>query len=975
MSSSAAVVAPAIIGSKIHKKFPRDKSEPIKALEDVSFEVQRGALTALVGPDGAGKTTLMRLAAGLMTADAGALSVLGIDVAANPQQVQDRIGYMPQRFGLYADLSVQENLDLYADLNGIGHAERRELYPELMEMTALGPFVNRLAGRLSGGMKQKLGLACTLIRSPELLLLDEPTVGVDPLSRRELWEIILQLVNQQGLTVLLSTSYLDEAERCSHVVVLHEGMILAEGHPNEVSELARGRVFLAEPLAGRTPRGMQARLLDDPHVIDAVPEGGHVRLVMASETDGFRLDGAAMTPTRARFEDGFMLLLRQRAPSRPAAAMTLEHAPTTNANQVVVAVKDLVKKFGDFAAVDHVSFEVTRGEIFGLLGPNGAGKTTTFRMLCGLLPPTHGTLQVAGADLHNARAAARQRLGYVAQKFALYGDLSVLENLEFFASAYGLRGQRWHDRIAWALEQFELEPLMRQPSGLLPGGYKQRLAMAAALLHEPEILFLDEPTSGADPLARREFWRRITALAEQGVTVIVTTHFMEEAEYCDHVVIQDHGRVLARGTPAEIRRYAPVEEGRETRMEDAFIAIVEAGRKTGAEPPVRVRAAAQRPFTLGSTTSLSARTARIWTLVKKEVRQILRDPSSIAVGMVMPVVLILLFGFGLTLDVKNVPIAVVLEDSSPDAVELASTFQLSPYFHARLMTSMAEAQELILTSQVDGIIRIRPDFSRQMRSGGAEVQVLAHGRDANRARIIEGYAQSAVGQWTARRLAEGQTVSSGPVIVQDRIWFNEANESRYYIVPGLIVLVMTVLGALLTALVVAREWEQGTFEALFVTPVRAGEILLCKVIPYLGLGILGLVLCLLAAKFLFQVPFRGSLWVLSVSSLLYLLVALGLGLLISSAVKAQFVAAMITVVAGFIPALMLSGFLFELHNLPVAGRILSYIFPARYYVTLLQTELLVGNVWTIVLPNSAMLAGMATLLFAVTRRAFQKRLD
>ena len=273
-----------------------------------------------------------------------------------------------------------------------------------------------------------------------------------------------------------------------------------------------------------------------------------------------------------------MLLLRQRAPGRPGAAMTLEHVPTTDANQVVVAVKDLVKKFGDFAAVDHVSFEVTRGEIFGLLGPNGAGKTTTFRMLCGLLPPTHGTLQVAGADLHNARAAARQRLGYVAQKFALYGDLSVLENLEFFASAYGLRGQRWHDRIAWALEQFELAPLMRQPSGLLPGGYKQRLAMAAALLHEPEILFLDEPTSGADPLARREFWRRITALAEQGVTVIVTTHFMQEAEYCDRVAIMDSGRVLAQGSPGEIRQSTRRDGASEPGMEDAFIAIVERAR-------------------------------------------------------------------------------------------------------------------------------------------------------------------------------------------------------------------------------------------------------------------------------------------------------------------------------------------------------------------------------------------------------------
>ena len=590
--STAGQIRAALIGNNIHKTFHRDKGEDIRALDNVSFEVRRGALTALVGPDGAGKTTLIRLAAGLMSADLGDLSVLGIDVVNHPQQVQSRIGYMPQRFGLYEDLSVQENLDLYADLHGVGVSERRERYLPLMEMTGLGPFVTRLAGRLSGGMKQKLGLACTLIRAPELLLLDEPTVGVDPLSRRELWTIILELVNQRGLTVLISTSYLDEAERCGHVVVLHEGKVLAQGRPDEVSGLASGRVFIAEPSTGWTPRGMQARLLDDPQVIDAVPEGGRVRLVMATESAGSNAKRVPMTPARARFEDGFMILLHRITPSRPAVAMTLEDPPQADRDQAVVAVNDLVKHFGTFTAVDHVSFAVRRGEIFGLLGPNGAGKTTTFRMLCGLLPATHGTLRVAGVDLHSARAAARQRLGYVAQKFALYGNLSVVENLEFFASAYGLRGARRRDRITWALTQFELEPLMRQQSGLLPGGYKQRLAMAAALLHEPEILFLDEPTSGADPLARREFWLRITSLAEQGVTVIVTTHFMEEAEYCDHVVILDHGRVLAHGTPAEIRSYAPIEEGRESRMEDAFIAIVEAARVSDDDPLAEAEVAA-----------------------------------------------------------------------------------------------------------------------------------------------------------------------------------------------------------------------------------------------------------------------------------------------------------------------------------------------------------------------------------------------
>jgi ABC-2 type transport system permease protein len=371
---------------------------------------------------------------------------------------------------------------------------------------------------------------------------------------------------------------------------------------------------------------------------------------------------------------------------------------------------------------------------------------------------------------------------------------------------------------------------------------------------------------------------------------------------------------------------------------------------------------------------IAASATRTWALVKKETRQILRDPGSITVGILLPVVLILLFGYGLSLDVRNVPVAVVLEDSSPDAAELASVFQLSPYFHTRLVPSMALARELILDRQADGIIRIRPDFSRQMRNGDAEVQVVVHGGDANRARIIQNYAEGAVGQWSRRLNAEGENVMSGPVVVEQRLWFNEANESRYFLVPGLVVLVMTVLGALLTALVVAREWEQGTFEALFVTPVRAGEILLGKVIPYLAIGIFGLVLCMLAAKFLFEIPFRGSLWVLSFSSLLYLLVALGLGLLTSSAVKSQFVAGLITVVAGFLPALMLSGFIFDITSLPVAIRILTYLVPARYYVALLQTVLLAGDIWTVILPNLAMLAFMATLLFALTRMSFKKQL-
>jgi ABC-2 type transport system permease protein len=365
---------------------------------------------------------------------------------------------------------------------------------------------------------------------------------------------------------------------------------------------------------------------------------------------------------------------------------------------------------------------------------------------------------------------------------------------------------------------------------------------------------------------------------------------------------------------------------------------------------------------------------RIRALVRKEAKQMMRDPSSVAIGIIMPVVLILLFGYGLSLDVTKVPVAIVLEDPSPAATELAAGFELSPYFDPELLTSMARAEELMLTRKLDGIIRVRPDFARNLNLGGAEVQILVHGVDANHARIIQNYAQGAVTQWTARRAARGVEVIAGPVVVQNRMWFNEANESRYFLVPGLIVLIMTLIGALLTALVMAREWERGTLEPLFVTPVRTDEILLGKTIPYFILGMIGLVLCLLAAKFLFAVPFRGSISVLAGASMLYLLVALGIGLLISSAVKSQFVASQITLLVSFLPAVMLSGFLFDLSSMPDLVRLVTYVLPARYYVALLQTVFLAGDVWAVIIPNAAVLAVMAATLVILTRRVTRKSL-
>ena len=574
------------------------KGRTVTALDAINAEVSGGAVIGLIGPDGAGKTTFLRLCTGLLQPDDGRIEVLGTDVARDPEAVRARIGYMPQRFGLYEDLTVRENLELYADLQGVAPDERAERRSELMHMTGLGPFLARLAGRLSGGMKQKLGLACTLVRIPELLFLDEPTVGVDPVSRRELWQIIDHLVSTRHLTVVMSTAYLDEAERCRSVLLLHEGRLLGADTPAHFTARVAGRSFLASaPDTGK--RRLQERLARMPGVLDATIQGAAVRLVTV-DTDAAATGPALraaisdidLRPVAPRFEDGFIVMLKTRA-GMAGTATPVEHdavapppasrtvptppaAPASNGGGSIIVADHLTRRFGDFVAVDDLSFRVDRGEIFGLLGANGAGKSTTFRMLCGLLPSSAGELRVAGYDLRRAAPAARGRIGYMAQKFSLYGDLSVLENLEFFSAAYRLSGARRQARIAWALEDFGLGAMRDGASRDLPLGFKQRLALACALLHEPDILFLDEPTSGVDPLARREFWRRINALAEAGVTVLVTTHFMEEAEYCDRLAIMAQGRLLATGDPDGIKARTRGAAHPDPTLEDAFIDLLQA---------------------------------------------------------------------------------------------------------------------------------------------------------------------------------------------------------------------------------------------------------------------------------------------------------------------------------------------------------------------------------------------------------------
>jgi ABC-2 type transport system ATP-binding protein len=573
----------------LEKTFTAKKGPAVQALRDVSLDALRGQVTGLVGADGAGKTTLIRTAAGLIVPTAGSVTVLGLDSVIDTIEIQSRVGYMPQKFGLYQDLTVKENMDLYADLQGVPSSERKSRYHRLLQMTGLEPFTRRMAGALSGGMKQKLGLACSLIKSPEMLLLDEPTVGVDPVSRRELWKIVYELVEKDGIGVLLSTAYLDEAERCDHVVVLHEGEKLAEGTPEEFKERVGQNVALVEPAPGIKARQIHTYLVGKPHIIDATIRSGRVRAVTDDYGTRAVADAlpekwtAAVKNTPPTFEDAFMTLIPHKESRFQINAIDEASENTIQKEEVVVQTRDLKKAFGDFEAVKGLTFKVRRGEIFGLLGPNGAGKSTTFRMLCGLLSVSAGDISVAGYDLRHSPSRARSRLGYMAQQFSLYGQLNVRENLNFFGRAYGLGGNRLRERMEWAFEEFGLGKWREKAAAGLPGGYKQRLAMAASLLHEPEILFLDEPTSGVDPLARREFWLRINGFAEQGVTVVVTTHFMEESEYCDRMLIMSLGESLAKGTPSEIRALARSKENPDPTIEDAFIALAEGSVATSGE--------------------------------------------------------------------------------------------------------------------------------------------------------------------------------------------------------------------------------------------------------------------------------------------------------------------------------------------------------------------------------------------------------
>lgn len=560
------MIKPVVRIEHLFKRFPGQEAD---ALHDLSFDLTGGQIIGLVGPDGAGKTTLIRLLLGLLLPTAGSVSVLGIDPENQMDKLHYLIGYMPQKFGLYEDLTVQENLNLYADLKELTPSDKRDQFKMLLKFTGLEPFTERLAGRLSGGMKQKLGLACALLGDPRFLLLDEPGVGVDPISRRELMLMVRQL-SRDGKTILWSTSYLDEAADFDDVMLLGGGHLLYHGSPGELTKRIKGNVFQTQHTK-LAPRPLLRHILKSRFPVDdAVIWGNAVRLVIRDKDTQTKF-ARYLKPVKPRFEDAVITLLGGCPQSDSQVARNIHLPPMED---VVIRAENLTKRYGSFTAADHISFDIKRGEIFGLLGPNGAGKSTSFKMMCGLARPTEGRALVMGIDMREHPTLARQNLGYMAQKFSLFSPLSVIQNLTFFSGIYGLSGQRQKAKIEQMIRVFALRPYLHQKAGDLPLGFKQRLALACAIMHSPPILFLDEPTSGVDPVTRREFWNHINSMVEKGVTVMVTTHFMDEAEYCDRIALIYQGKAIYIGSPDQLKKKGET-------MEDAFVRVIRENEKQG----------------------------------------------------------------------------------------------------------------------------------------------------------------------------------------------------------------------------------------------------------------------------------------------------------------------------------------------------------------------------------------------------------
>jgi ribosome-dependent ATPase len=849
-----------------------------RALSNVSLTIPAQHMVGLIGPDGVGKSSLLALIAGARKIQSGHIEVLGGDMASSDhrRQVCPHIAYMPQGLGknLYPTLSVIENLDFFGRLFGQAEAERKSRIDELLRSTGLSEFGERPAGKLSGGMKQKLGLCCALIHDPDLLILDEPTTGVDPLSRNQFWELIERIRTQRpNMSVLVATAYMDEAERFDHLLAIDDGAVLATGSPAELLQRT-GSKNLEQAFIALMPEAKRQ---------------GHKQLVI---------------------------------PPRPAGEQ-----------EIAIEARDLSMRFGDFVAVDHVEFRIERGEIFGFLGSNGCGKTTTMKMLTGLLQASSGEALLFGQTVDANDMATRKRVGYMSQSFSLYSELSVRQNLALHAQLFHVASEQIDARVAEMAERFSLGSVMEQLPERLPLGIRQRLSLAVAVIHKPEILILDEPTSGVDPLARDVFWQLMLDLSRNdGVTIFISTHFMNEALRCDRISLMHAGKVLDSDTPKALmaKRGLPT-------LEATFIAYLQDAVGKPAQPatPEPSAEAATAPTKPPARKHFSLR--RLLSYTRRETLELRRDPIRGSMALLGSLVLLFIIGYGISLDVEDLTYAVLDRDQTTTSQAYALNLAGSRYFLEQApLHDYDELERRMRSGEISLAVEIPPNFGRDLKRGAVpQIGMWLDGAMPTRAETIKGYVTGLHASYLQElaRKNSASTPSTLPTL-EVRYRYNPDVESLTAMVPAVIPLLLMLIPAMLTALGVVREKELGSIINLYVTPVTRLEFLLGKQLPYIALGMLNFVLLLIAAVFVFNVPLKGNLLALLVGGLLYISCATAMGLLMSTFTRSQIAAVFGTAIVTLIPAIQFSGLIYPVSSLEGFGAVVGKLYPTSHFLTI-----------------------------------------
>jgi len=850
----------------------------VTALDGVTISIPANSMVGLIGPDGVGKSTLLGIIAGARQNQSGSAIVLGGDIsdASHRASVCPKIAYMPQGLGknLYPDLSVRENIEFFGRLFGQSRDERKWRITELLESTGLAPFEDRPAKKLSGGMRQKLGLCCSLIHDPDLLILDEPTTGVDPLSRRQFWELIGRIRSRRsGMSVIVATAYMEEAERFDWLAAMNGGRVLATGSPDELKRRTGTTTI----------------------------EDAFIALLWDRQLDGKQ--GLEIPPRR--IFDG----------------------------EPIITARDLTRRFGDFTAVDRVNFTIERGEIFGFVGSNGCGKTTTMKMLTGLLPPSAGEALLFGAALDASDMNSRYRVGYMSQSFSLYTELTVRQNLDLHARIFHLPARKAAQRIGELVRQFGLESYLDQRTLDLPLGIRQRLSLAVAIVHEPEILILDEPTSGVDPLARDRFWKELINLSRnQGVTIFVSTHFMNEAERCDRISLMDSGRVLATGRPKELIAARGVHT-----LEEAFIGYLE----TASGSQLTLIQEIARPHALrdqvrpARTGSAAFSLQRLLAYTIREALELLRDPIRLGFSLLGTTLLMIVFGFGVSTDVNNLSFAVLDRDQSPESRAYLEELRGSTYFAEKApLASYDELDKRLKSAAISAAIEIPPHFGIDIKRGRPVwVSAWIDGAMPFRAETIRGYIQGMHQLYLSDPAVKTtQPSAAPPASIETRFKYNQDFDSIYAMVPGNMSMLLGLFPAILMALAIVREKELGSITNLYVTPVTRLEFLIGKQLPYIAVAMANFTLMMLLALFVFKVPLKGSFPTLLLGVLIYVTTMSSYGMLISAFTRTQIAALFGTAILTVLPATQFAGLMTPVSSLAAEAQIMGRGFPMTYFV-------------------------------------------